>query len=228
MISRNFGSSIVLDSIANESMSLKCKRKVQNMKENKMIRFKFYEERLMDDDVLFSDIVKSYQPRIDELEKEGIQCRLIEIDDGIGASGPAVMGILTVGTGLFFGVPELYKRIGDAIKGWRVIYRDAKKAIKKVAGSTESVHGYSVEYALLHVVNELSNETDVDELVLEAIIAIPGKGIVSDGASFETASVSQYTFIFRDGRDYLYNECINSDLEIQSKHKLLLDPRYKN
>jgi hypothetical protein len=185
------------------------------------------DDRLVENDEEFSEIKKTYQGSIEELEQEGIQCSLIEIDDGIGASGPAIMGVISVGVGLFFGIPELHKRIGDAIKGWRKIYYVVNNAIQKIAGKSGKVYGYSVEYALLHVIKTLSEEVDVDSILIEAVVVIPGKGTITEGAVFETASLSQYYFIFRDNRDYAYCVSIDSELNMHSKTKTLLDPRHK-
>lgn len=193
-----------------------------------MLRFKMCDDRLIEEEEEFSEIKRSYQPMINELDREEIHCTLFEIDDGIGASGPAIMGLITLGATVFFGVPELYKRIGDATKGWRKIFSDVNRAIKKIAGKDRKIYGYSVEYAFMYVINLLSDEeVAVEDLVLESVAIVHGKGSVSEGATFETSSVSQYFFVLRDGRDYVYNIAIDSELQIHCQARYLLDPRHK-
>lgn len=192
-----------------------------------MLRFKMRDGRLIEEEEELSEILRSYQPLIDELDTEGVNCRLIEIDDGIGASGPAIMGVVAIGASVFFGIPELYKRIGDAVKGWEKIFNDVDRAIKKLAGKDRKVYGYSEEYALLYVLNLLSEKVAVESLVLESVVVVHGKGRISEGATFETSSLSQYFFVLRDGREFVYSIAINSKLEIQNMGRYHLDPMHE-
>ena len=166
------------------------------------------------------------QRRLGEYPAGVVHAEAYDAAVGAGADiSSIVLTVLSVGSLVFFGLPEAHKRIREALSEWKLMKQNYDALLAWIAKRCY-IHSQPIEAALLTSLGELETTTDVSLLRLSFAQTIIGRsGYISP--QYDNSEVVFHELHFREDDRKLYILIVDQYLHVIQKMELVLDPLAK-
>lgn len=152
-------------------------------------------------------IIDAIKDRIRSYPGCKIDVEILEENYGTAADWPVIkVKVLVVAGVLFFGVPDVHKRIRETYEEWQHIATEVDNIVTTVAGSSEILE-CSAGVLIFDALKEIHKTTDAADLRFLNLKKIPGE------RGFGAIDMPDYLFSFT-GSTKIYQVAVNCDRTI--------------